>query len=147
MSAGRTSFIRKAVAAWGDLPDWAQTLAEACDDASLRQTAAILGVSPATVSLAINKERENLNFLKARVIATLMAATVTCPVLGEMGREACLRNQAKPFCSANPIRIQLYRACRDGCPNFKEANNERGAKSGKHLGAHGNSLAAGQRRL
>ena len=115
------SAMDKAVAAWGvNMPDWIKALAEACDEAGLRKTALKLNASPAIVSLAISNKREKLDFIKAKVEAVLMVTMVACPVRGIMGRDECLREQAKPFSSVNPQRVQLYRACRDGCPYYKE---------------------------
>lgn len=111
----------KAIAAWGGvLPDWVKALAEACDETSLRKIAAKLNASPAIVSLAIGNKREKLDFIKAKVEAVLMITIVACPVLGVLGRDECLREQAQPFSAANPLRVQLYRACRNGCPHYKE---------------------------
>ena len=113
--------LAKAKAAWGNpLPDWVKALAEACDDTSLRKTALKLNASPAIVSLAIGNKREKLDFIKAKVEALLMITIVACPVRGVMGRNECLREQAKPFSSVNPQRVQLYRACRNGCPHYRE---------------------------
>lgn len=115
----------KALAAWGrDMPDWVRALAEACDDKGLRRTAGAIGVSPAMASLAVNRQRDKLDFIKAKVTATLMVTIIACPVMGVMGKTECLQEQAKPFSAANPLRIQLYRACRNGCPHFKERNND-----------------------
>lgn len=115
------SMMDKAVAAWGkNLPDWVRALAEACDATSLRKTAATLSVSPAIVSLAICHKREKLDFIQSRAEGKLLAHLVTCPVLGSIGRNECLREQAAGFSAANPLRVQLYRACRNGCPYYKE---------------------------
>ncbi len=115
------SAMDKAIAAWGtNMPDWIKALAEACDETGLRKTAAKLHVSPAMASLAINRKRADLSFIKYPVEKTLMITMVSCPVRGIMGRDECLREQAKPFSSVNPQRVQLYRACRDGCPYYKE---------------------------
>jgi hypothetical protein len=52
------SNVDKALAAWGSpLPDWIKELAEACDASSLRKTATKLGVSAASLSLAIRREK------------------------------------------------------------------------------------------
>lgn len=119
------SLFHKATMAWGtSIPDWIRALAESCDESSLRKTAAKLRVSPAIVSLAINNQRENLEWIKGKVEAILMVTIITCPVLGIMGINECLREQAKPFNSANPLRVQLYRACRNGCPYYKEKSHE-----------------------
>ena len=63
----RASNLDKALAAWEEVPDWVRLLAEECDRASLRRTAARIGVSAAFISLALNKMRENLDFVRARV--------------------------------------------------------------------------------
>lgn len=113
----------KAAAAWGKpLPDWINALAEACDETSLRKTAAKLAVSPAIVSLAVNAKRDRvkLDFIKTRVEATLMITMVPCPVLGIIGRKKCLQEQAADFSPTNPLRVQLFRACRNGCRYYKE---------------------------
>ena len=115
------SALTRAQRAWGDvMPDWIKALAEACTETSLRKTAATLAVSPAIVSLAIGKKREKLDFIKARVEAVLMISVVACPVLGAPGKNECLDNQTQPFSSVNPLRLQLYRDCRNGCPYYKE---------------------------
>ena len=117
--------MEKAVAAWGaSLPDWVKALAEGCDEKSLRKTAAKLELSPAMCSLAINRGRENLDFVKARVESRLMVTTLTCPVLGVINHSDCLREQAKPFNSGNPLGVRLFRACREGCIYFKQPKKE-----------------------
>lgn len=118
------TFAEKAHAAWGKaLPDWIRALVEACSVNGLRATAARLDLSPAMVSLALNNKRKNLQYIKARVEAVLMISIVACPVLGVMGMHECLQEQKRGYSAANPLQIQLYRACRDGCPHY------RGAKS------------------
>ncbi len=113
--------LEKAIAAWGSvLPDWVRALAEECDESSLRKVAGKLDVSPAMVSLAINRKRADLSFIKYPVEKVLMITMVACPVLGVMGKNECLQEQARPFSSANPQRVRIYRACRGGCPHYKE---------------------------
>ena len=115
------SMLAKAIAAWGtEMPPWVRTLAIACEGASLRQAAARLDVSPAMVSLAINNKRRDLSFIKDRVEQHLMTIQFSCPVLGVISINRCLQEQARPFSGANPLRVQLYRACRNGCPHYKE---------------------------
>ena len=117
----RISCRDRAVAAWGEpLPDWVSALAEGCDRASMREVAVRLGVSPASISLAINKRRERPEFVKEKVEAILMISIVACPVMGVMGKLDCDKEQARPFSSANPLRVHLYRACRGGCPHYRE---------------------------
>lgn len=112
--------LARARAAWGaSLPEWVKFLAEACDETSLRKVAGKLDVSPASVSLAISGKRKNLEFIRCKVEVELMITIVACPVLGVLDVNTCLREQARSFISTNPLRVQLYRACRNGCPHFK----------------------------
>ena len=114
------SALSKAIAAWGDpLPDWVRALAEACDVFGMRKVAERIVVSPASLSLVINKRRGDPSFVKTRVEAGIMATIVACPVLGVMDKQECLSEQARPFSSANPLRVKLYRACRSGCVHFR----------------------------
>lgn len=46
-----------------------------------------------------------------------LGATVFCPVLGDISRADCEHNQVKPFAATNPQRVDLFRACRGGCPH------------------------------
>lgn len=43
--------------------------------------------------------------------------TVACPVLGEISRADCEHHQVRPFAATNPQRVDLFRACRGGCPH------------------------------
>ncbi|MEW6490805.1 MAG: transcriptional regulator [Thermodesulfobacteriota bacterium] len=43
------------------------------------------------------------------------AATVACPVLGEVRVGECAEHRRRPFAATNPMRVALYRACRE-CP-------------------------------
>lgn len=113
------SALAKAHAAWPKLPAWVRALAEACDGQSLRKTASRCNVSPAMISLAINNRRDNWDFIKAKVENTLMVSTMACPVQGLISNYQCEQEQAAPFSTANPLRIQQYKACRNGCQYFK----------------------------
>jgi len=46
-----------------------------------------------------------------------LGATVDCPVLGSLSRAACEHHQVRPFAATNPQRVDLFRACRGGCPH------------------------------
>ena len=118
---GCRTMLDKAEAAWGEkMPSWVRTLATVCAGMSVRKVAVRLDVSPAIISLAIGKKRENLDFIRERVEQLLMVSRQLCPVLGEIHGDKCLQEQARPFSSANPLRIQVYRACRNGCPHYRE---------------------------
>lgn len=120
------SAMEKAQAAWGTaMPDWVKALAEACDEQGLRKVAAKLDVSPAMASLAINKKRRDLAFIKYPVEKVLMITMVACPVLGVMGRQECLQYQVAEFSPANPQTVQLYQACRNGCKYYRKTKEKK----------------------
>ncbi|TIV63290.1 MAG: transcriptional regulator, partial [Mesorhizobium sp.] len=53
------------------------------------------------------------------VRGALMAETVDCPVLGPLGRNACLDWQAKPFAPTSSHRMTMHRACKT-CPQRRK---------------------------
>jgi hypothetical protein len=110
---------RAAWAAWGGAPDWVLLLAEECDRTSLRRTAERLDASPAIISLALLRRRGSLAWIRTRVERELAPGGIDCPILGEIGRGDCLREQATPFSSANPVRVRLYAACQN-CKHRKQ---------------------------
>jgi predicted transcriptional regulator len=119
-----TSAKTLAFSGWGEvLPEWVETLAEACDRSSMRTVAASLGVSPALVSLAVrNAHHARLDFIQRRVEAVLSG--VECPVLGHISAERCHHNQNQPFLSINPLVVRLYRACHGECPYGGSKNGQ-----------------------
>lgn len=110
--------VAKARAAWGDaLPDWVLALAEAAQETTQRAAGEAVGYSPTTVSEVIaNRYRGDLTKVETMVRGALMGATVMCPVLDEIGRDQCRREQTTPFRATNSTRARLRRACRS-CPN------------------------------
>lgn len=62
-------------------------------------------------------------------VSNAWSAAVDCPVLGTIDRGRCLDEQAQKYSSANRTRVQLFRACRSGCPHSsvvqKSSNPER----------------------
>jgi len=105
----------------GKMPDqqeWVEELRRQCMATSQRKVAEKLGISPAAVNqLLAGKYPGDLRAMEARVRGVYLAGVVDCPVLGELSSKHCLDWQRKPFAATNPIRVQMYRACRDGCPN------------------------------
>lgn len=124
----------KAEAAWGTpLPEWVERLAAACDAKPLRHVAEDMGVSPAIISLAIrNCHHAPLTFIEGKVKDLLNLAIVPCPVLGMITRHDCRRNQKKPFSTINPLEVQLFRACRNGCKYSEIKQEQRRKKEKSH---------------
>lgn len=117
----RPDFLATAIDAWGpDLPAHVEALALECNRVGATETAKRLGYSPGVISPYLRgKYKGNLDLVKAKIEGALMGALVDCPVLGEMARDACLNHQQKPFAATNSTRVELYRACRGGCPHSR----------------------------
>ncbi len=115
------SYLARAQERWGrTLPEWVAVLAAAADNAaSQSDLGRRLGVSPAAISAVIgNTYPGKRDRIEARVRGALMQAKVSCPILGPIGRQTCMDAQELPFSSANPMRAQLYGACRKPCPHY-----------------------------
>lgn len=107
-----------AVRHWGEnLPDWIQALAAECDRTNQSAVAKKLGVSPAMINQALkNAYKGNLQRLETRVRGEFMKEVVDCPVLGVINSRDCQDHASAKFSATNPLRVQLYKACRT-CPN------------------------------
>jgi len=112
---------QKTLAAWdGFAPDWVLVMADRCDQTSQRAVAERIGYSPASVNRILkNKWSADLTAVERMVRGAFMAATVICPVQGEIGTDACSANQELPFAATNNMRVRLYRACRGGCQHSR----------------------------
>ncbi len=95
-------------------------LAAAVTSAGKQTTvAAALNVSGPVVSqLLKDKYMGDVPTLAARIRGLYMAETVTCPVMGTLGRNHCLDYQARPLAFTNPQRAALHKACQT-CSNRK----------------------------
>lgn len=96
--------------------DWTKVLAQECERTSQAQAAELIGYSPGVVSAVLKgKYKGDLNAVEKAVKGALMQAAVNCPVLGSLPTHQCLIYQRRGYANTNPIRVQLYRACRGGC--------------------------------
>jgi hypothetical protein len=117
----KVDFLAKAGAAWGDaLPDWVETLAHEANRTTSAKAARRIGYSGAVLSHVFSKNYPgDIARVEAKVRGALMSATVTCPILGEIGLDHCLNEQKMPNTGASSIRAKVHRACRGGCPNSR----------------------------
>jgi hypothetical protein len=118
---GTTRFAADCQAAWnGEAPDWVLALAAECDRRGTPgKAASACGISRATVTLLIrNRYEREARSVEAKVRGALMAATVDCPVLGELPRDRCVAHQERKLADVgtSPQHVRLYRACQT-CPN------------------------------
>lgn len=120
-----TDNVAKARAAWGEPPAWVLALAQACDASSQVAVARRIAYSPPTVSQVIsNTYRGDLVRLEAAVSGIYLAATVDCPVLGEMARNVCLEWQERPYTDASSLHIRMWRACKQCSQRVRKAQED-----------------------
>jgi len=115
---------------WPDAPDWARALAAACDRLGQATVARQLGVS----ATLINRVRKgqygraghhgDLSRVEALVRGRFLGATTSCPVQGEIPTDRCIANQALPLLTTSRARVELWRACRSGCPHSRIGGND-----------------------
>lgn len=107
--------------AWGSpVPDWVEALAAEALRTTGAAAAKRIGYSGAVVSQVLRRSYPgDLAAVEERVRGAFMGAVVDCPVLGEIGRDRCLREQDMPCTGASAMRMRLYHACRSGCPHSR----------------------------
>ncbi|SFZ85969.1 hypothetical protein SAMN02983003_3141 [Devosia enhydra] len=130
------TYAEKASQAWaavGGVPDWVAELAAHADRFGAKASGEAIGYSNSTVSVVVNRgnmlAKLDLPRIEESVRGALMGLTVDCPVKGEMPRHRCLAWQAKPYALSSSARVEMYHACRSGCPHSriiqKEIDNDR----------------------
>jgi len=110
--------VAKARAAWSDnAPDWIIALAEACNAETQAAIGRKLSYSASTVSQVLSNTYQlgDMARVEAVVRGALMAETVACPVIGEIGRDVCQGWQKRPFSTASANAVRMHQACRSGC--------------------------------
>jgi len=122
---GELSYAEKALNAWSPLPDWVQELAAYADVHGAKVAAERIGYSVAAVSVIINGKGDKLNLARIQEIVrgTIMGVLVDCPERGEMARDVCMGWQSRPYSVTSAAAVQMYRACRSGCPHSKLKGN------------------------
>lgn len=97
--------------------DALDALQKMCAKNSQVGVARLIGVSKATICNALKgRYIGNVDKLAERIRGELLDKTATCPILGEISTRICQDERSKPFHTANPVRVQLWRACKT-CPN------------------------------
>jgi transcriptional regulator with XRE-family HTH domain len=94
-------------------PDLMQLLRQKCEELSQARVAAAIGYSPSAVNQALKGSyRGDLTNLLNRVAEVFGDETVSCPILGEIPLGKCAFHRRRPFAATNPLRVTLWRACR-----------------------------------
>ncbi len=104
--------------------DALDALLEMKKHASQVEIARKLDVSDSTISNALKgRYIGNVDALAERIRGELLNQTVRCPILGEITSRICQDERKKPFHTANPMRVQLWRACKV-CPHNPAAKGD-----------------------
>lgn len=119
--ANDRTYVEKAMEAFeGKPPDWIVALAQKADAGGLDGAAEAIGYSGSLVSTVLrNVYKGDVGRVEQKVRGALLGMTVTCPVIGEMSRHDCLDWQAKPKAATSALRMRMFHACRNNCPNFR----------------------------
>lgn len=117
MIAVPKSAVARIAECWGEgAPDWVLLIAQHADVTSRTAVAKAIGYSPAVVSTVLgNRYRGDMDRVEAAVRGAYQNRNVDCPVLGEISAALCGIEQRRPLNTSSPQRVQLYRACRNGC--------------------------------
>ena len=92
---------------------WLIELRQQCETKTQTQVAKELGVTKGLISQAVNnKYTGDLNRIERLVLSVYVGDVVVCPVLGELSLDRCQRYQRERGTTHNPLRVQLYRACK-----------------------------------
>jgi hypothetical protein len=119
------SALETARTAHDPCPDWIEALARECDRTSQNKTAALLGYTAGAISAVLRaKYGASTDAIEQTVRGALVSETVTCPALGEIGKQCCLkwRRKARVFSNANSLSVTMYRAC-TRCPLHQEGKD------------------------
>jgi hypothetical protein len=100
--------------------DWVAVLRVECEKTSQSAVSKKLDYSPAVVNQVLKGTyKGDTAKVEAAVKGLFMNEVVDCPVVGEIATNICLNYQKLPFAPINPLRVQLYKACRAGCPHSR----------------------------
>jgi len=72
----------------------------------------MLNYSTATISQVLSGNYQGgLDTFLARVEEVFGTRIIACPLLGDIPLNRCVKERRRPFSTANPLRVQLYREC------------------------------------
>ena len=102
---------------WGEAPPrFIQLLEAAANETDKTAAAKKIGISRTAVSLLLCNKYPSPSCKKVELKILAALDQVQCPVLGALEMSECQKQRNTPFSSANPQRVNLYRACQQ-CPN------------------------------
>lgn len=97
------------------MSDWIDVLRDACEQQGQPAIAKQIGYSPGAIcSVLKGTYKADTSRIQQAVEGALMQHTVECPLLGDLPRDACVRNQRankSGIRTTNPMHVQLSRMC------------------------------------
>jgi len=100
--------------------NWLAVLREQCNTSSQKVVGMKINYSAAVVNQVLKRTyKGDLTRVESAVKGAFMNEVVDCPVVGDIATHLCLKYQKQKFSSINPLCVQLYKACRNGCPHSK----------------------------
>ena len=100
--------------------NWLEVLRDQCDKTNQAAVSRALNYSPAVINQVLKGTyKGDLQRVEIAVKGLYMNEIVDCPMVGEIANHICLNYQKQPFSAINPLRVQLYKACRGGCPHSR----------------------------
>ncbi|WP_341893852.1 transcriptional regulator [Ferrovibrio terrae] len=108
--------------------DWVATLRQAAASTSQKVAGQAIGYSASVVNQVLKGTyKGDLKAVQDAVEGKFMAMTVQCPGFGmEISKSVCATEQRRPRSFTSPIRIRVYKACRNGCAHSR-VGQEKGA--------------------
>lgn len=98
-------------------PDRMELLRKTVAEIGQAEVARIIGKSDSAISQILSgKYQGSADNILQLVEEHFGASTVTCPILGQIPLKRCADNRRRPFAATNPLRVTLYKACKD-CPH------------------------------
>ena len=94
-------------------PDRMELLRAKCAEFSQAEVSRRIGYSASAINQAIKGSYQgDLSNMLTRVEEVFGQSTLQCPILGEITLGKCAEHRKRPFAATNPLRVQLYRECR-----------------------------------
>ncbi len=100
--------------------DWIKDLEKECEKSSQRRVAKSIGYSATTINMVIKGcYTGDLSAVETAFKVAFKDLKVECPILGIIKASICNKQQKMGLVTCNPLKIKIYKACRNNCPNFK----------------------------
>jgi transcriptional regulator with XRE-family HTH domain len=95
-------------------PDRMELLKNKCRELGQAEVARRIGKSDSAISQVLSGKYKGDPAIILQLVEEVFGGTIVqCPVLGPITLGRCAQERKKPFAATNPVRIRLYKACRE----------------------------------